>query len=416
MNNLMIKNKIGNLFQGDKVIWLVIGFLCIFSILTVYSSAEALAMRTGIGTEAFLIKHIVLIIASLFLIYLCHSLNYTKYGKLSVVLLIIAIPLLLYTQLMGETFNQATRWIRIPFLNMTFQTSDFAKIALVMYVARTLTLMQTKVIDKIELVLPVIIICALIAPSDLSSALILFFTCVLLMFIANVEMKSLFYLVFLSFFAFAILILLADYFPESIRTNTWVQRLNDFWSVNNAQHFQVEQAQMAIAQGGFLGLGPGNAEQAHFLPHSYSDYIFCVIIEEYGLFGAFLVIVLYTTLLIRCIRLVTKSPKAFGAMLALGLCLCIVIQAYVHMAVNVNLLPVTGLTLPFISMGGTSLIFTGISLGIILSVSKFIEQSKNEEIAPVHVENKFIQNTVIEELPGFDQLDVIDKFELDDDY
>ena len=412
----MIKNKIGNLFQGDKVIWLVIGFLCIFSILTVYSSAEALAMRTGIGTEAFLIKHIVLIIASLFLIYLCHSLNYTKYGKLSVVLLIIAIPLLLYTQLMGETFNQATRWIRIPFLNMTFQTSDFAKIALVMYVARTLTLMQTKVIDKIELVLPVIIICALIAPSDLSSALILFFTCVLLMFIANVEMKSLFYLVFLSFFAFAILILLADYFPESIRTNTWVQRLNDFWSVNNAQHFQVEQAQMAIAQGGFLGLGPGNAEQAHFLPHSYSDYIFCVIIEEYGLFGAFLVIVLYTTLLIRCIRLVTKSPKAFGAMLALGLCLCIVIQAYVHMAVNVNLLPVTGLTLPFISMGGTSLIFTGISLGIILSVSKFIEQSKNEEIAPVHVENKFIQNTVIEELPGFDQLDVIDKFELDDDY
>ena len=412
----MIKNKIGNLFQGDKVIWLVIGFLCIFSILTVYSSAEALAMRTGIGTEAFLIKHIVLIIASLCLIYLCHSLNYTKYGKLSVVLLIIAIPLLLYTQLMGETFNQATRWIRIPFLNMTFQTSDFAKIALVMYVARTLTLMQTKVIDKIELVLPVIIICALIAPSDLSSALILFFTCVLLMFIANVEMKSLFYLVFLSFFAFAILILLADYFPESIRTNTWVQRLNDFWSVNNAQHFQVEQAQMAIAQGGFLGLGPGNAEQAHFLPHSYSDYIFCVIIEEYGLFGAFRVIVLYTTLLIRCIRLVTKSPKAFGAMLALGLCLCIVIQAYVHMAVNVNLLPVTGLTLPFISMGGTSLIFTGISLGIILSVSKFIEQSKNEEIAPVHVENKFIQNTVIEELPGFDQLDVIDKFELDDDY
>lgn len=416
MNNLIIKNKIGNLFQGDKVIWLVIGFLCIFSILTVYSSAEALAMRTGIGTEAFLIKHIVLIIASLFLIYLCHSLNYTKYGKLSVVLLIIAIPLLLYTQLMGETFNQASRWIRIPFLNMTFQTSDFAKIALVMYVARTLTLMQTKVIDKIELVLPVIIICVLIAPSDLSSALILFFTCILLMFIANVEMKSLFYLVFLSVFAFAILILLADYFPESIRTNTWVQRLNDFWSVNNAQHFQVEQAQMAIAQGGFLGLGPGNAEQAHFLPHSYSDYIFCVIIEEYGLFGAFLVIVLYTTLLIRCIRLVTKSPKAFGAMLALGLCLCIVIQAYVHMAVNVNLLPVTGLTLPFISMGGTSLIFTGISLGIILSVSKFIEQSKNEEIAPVYVENKFVQNTVIEELPGFDQLDVIDKFELDDDY
>jgi cell division protein FtsW len=137
---------------------------------------------------------------------------------------------------------------------------------------------------------------------------------------------------------------------------------------------------MAIAQGGFFGVGPGNAQQAHFLPHSYSDYIFCVIVEEYGTIGAFLIIGLYITLLLRCIRLVTRSPKAFGAMLALGLCFSLVIQAFVHMAVNVNLLPVTGLTLPFVSMGGTSLLFTGISLGIILSVSKFIETTAGEGV------------------------------------
>jgi len=164
----------------------------------------------------------------------------------------------------------------------------------------------------------------------------------------------------------------------AIRVDTWISRLQDFWLGSSGDQFQVEQAQMAIAQGGFFGLGPGNAQQAHFLPHSYSDYIFCVIIEEYGTLGAMVIIALYTTLLLRCIRLVTRSPKAFGAILALGLCFSLVIQAFVHMAVNVNLLPVTGLTLPFISLGGTSLLFTGISFGIILSVSKYIETSVGE--------------------------------------
>jgi cell division protein FtsW len=364
--------------QGDKVIWLVVGFLAIFSVLAVYSSSEALALRTGIGTESFLVKHIFLLIGSLFLIYFCHLINYVKYGRLSVLLLVIAIPLLVYTQLLGETYNQATRWIRIPLVGLTFQTSDFAKIALILYTARTLSLMQHKKIALGELLVPILLVCGLIAPSDLSSALILFFTCLLLMFIGRVKMRNVFSLLMLGFAAFAVLILLADFFPEAIRVDTWVHRLKDFWMGNTGDQFQVEQAQMAIAQGGFFGLGPGNAQQAHFLPHSYSDYIFCVIIEEYGMIGSLVVIGLYITLLLRCIRLVTKSPKAFGAMLAVGLCFSLVIQAFVHMAVNVNLLPVTGLTLPFVSMGGTSLMFTGISLGIILSVSKYIESSVGE--------------------------------------
>lgn len=378
MDIKFIQTKVGALLQGDKVIWLVIVLLAIFSVLTVYSSAEALALRTGVNTEAFLIKHIVLLLTAIFLIYLCHMVNYVKYARLSVILLVIAIPMLVYTQLLGETFNQATRWIRIPFIGVTFQTSDFAKIALIMYTARTLSLMQNKAVSLGELMVPVLLVCGLIAPSDLSSALILFFTCLLLMFIGRVEMRNVFSLMMLGIGAFAVLIMLSKFFPLAIRVDTWISRLQDFWLGSSGDQFQVEQAQMAIAQGGFFGLGPGNAQQAHFLPHSYSDYIFCVIIEEYGTLGAMIIIALYTTLLLRCIRLVTRSPKAFGAILALGLCFSLVIQAFVHMAVNVNLLPVTGLTLPFISLGGTSLLFTGISFGIILSVSKYIETSVGE--------------------------------------
>ena len=378
MDIKFIQTKVGALLQGDKVIWLVIGLLAIFSVLTVYSSAEALALRTGVDTESFLAKHIILLLTAMALIYICHMVNYMKYGRLSVILLVIAIPMLVYTQLLGETYNQATRWIRIPFIGVTFQTSDFAKIALIMYTARTLSLMQSRAVALGELMVPVLLVCGLIAPSDLSSAMILFFTCLLLMFIGRIEMRNVFSLLMLGVGAFAVLIMLAEFFPDSIRVDTWISRLQDFWVGSEGDQFQVEQAQMAIAQGGFFGVGPGNAQQAHFLPHSYSDYIFCVIVEEYGTLGAMIMIALYITLLLRCIRLVTRSPKAFGAMLALGLCFSLVIQAFVHMAVNVNLLPVTGLTLPFVSMGGTSLLFTGISLGIILSVSKYIETSVGE--------------------------------------
>jgi cell division protein FtsW len=378
MDVQFIQRKLGALLQGDKVIWLVIGLLSIFSVLTVYSSAEALALRKGADTEAFLVKHVVLLVGALLLMYICHLINYVKYAKLSVILLVIAIPLLIYTQLLGVTYNQATRWVRIPFIGITFQTSDFAKIALIMYTARTLSLMQSKQVGQGELMLPILLICGMIAPSDLSSALILFFTCTLLMFIGRVDMRNVFSLVMLGVGAFSVLLMMANFFPDSIRVGTWTKRLSQFWTGGSSEQFQVEQAQMAIAQGGFFGVGPGNAQQAHFLPHSYSDYIYCVIIEEYGTIGAMIVLGLYITLLLRCIRLVTRSPKAFGAMLALGLCFSLVIQAFVHMAVNVNLLPVTGLTLPFVSLGGTSLLFTGISLGIILSVSKYIETTVGE--------------------------------------
>lgn len=376
-----IKSIFSAILQGDKMIWLCITLLALLSVLTVYSSAEALANLEGMQAESFLIKHVVLLMGALILMYICHLTNYTQYARLSTILIVMAIPLLVCTLLFGETINDATRWIRIPLIDLTFQTSDFAKIALITYAARTISLMQSRAINIAELLIPVILICGLIAPADLSSAIILFFTCILLMFIGRVPIRDVLTLFVLGIGVFTILIALADYFPI-IRVETWVNRLQEFITrtdaVNGEEQVQVVQAKMAIAKGGIFGVGPGNGEQAHFLPHGYSDYIFCIIIEEYGFFGALVVLVLYLSLLIRCTRWVTRSPKTFGVLLAIGLCLSIVVQAFAHMAVNVGLLPVTGLTLPFVSMGGTSLIFTGISLGIMLSVSRYAEaETKN---------------------------------------
>lgn len=388
MNAQSFSGKLGGLLRGDKIIWIIVLLLSVFSVLTVYSSTEALAHRNNLAAESFLFKHILLLGLSIALMFVSHIVDHTRYARMSTYMILIAFFLLLITVFLGTSINQAARWIRIPIIGLTFQTSDFARLALIVYTARTVALMQdeSKPSSLGELVIPVMLVCGLIAPADLSTSMILFFTCLLLMFIGRIELRHVFSVLMLGIGAFALMISLANYFP-AIRRDTWVSRLrgfvmgnaetNEFASATSS--YQVEQAQMAIAQGGFFGNGPGNGIQAHFLPHSYSDYIYCVIVEEYGFIGAIVVLALYLLLLLRCIGLVTRSPRAFGAMLAFGLSLSIVLQALVHIAVNVNLLPVTGLTLPLISMGGTSLLFTGISLGIILSVSRYIENSEEEQ-------------------------------------
>jgi cell division protein FtsW len=388
----VIRSRFAALLQGDKFIWLIATLLALVSILVVYSSSEALAMRQNAGTESFLVKHVVILVSSMVLMYVCHNINFTRYSKYSKYMLIAAIIMLAYTLLFGANINGAARWIKIPFIGITVQTSDFAKVALIMYVARTLALMQeaaadpknpAKQISLSELVLPILMVCGLIAPVDLSTALSLFFTCMLLMIIGSANLRDIFSLLMLGLGLFACLVALEDYIP-AIRVKTWESRVSDFFTApadltTAEMGGQVIQAKMAIAKGGLLGAGPGNGTQAHFLPHAYSDYIFCIIIEEYGFIGAVAVLALYLMLLLRCIRLVTKSPKAFGSMLAIGFCLAIIVQAFIHMSVNVSLVPVTGLTLPFVSMGGTSLIFTGIMFGIILSVSRYIETTANPE-------------------------------------
>lgn len=363
--------------RGDRTIWAIIAVLAIFSVLIVYSSTGTLAYRTLAGnTEAILIKHFIIVAGGLFLTYLAHLTHYMKYSRWAPVLLITSVPLLLYTVFFGADINDARRWIEVPFVGITFQTSDFAKLALIIYVAREISSKQDYIKDFnsafLPIILPVLIICGLIAPADLSSAILLFGACVAMMFVGRVAIQYIVLLLLLGIVVFAMLVLLGEFFPEFIRSETWVNRMRDFVEKPDGG-YQVQQAKIAMANGGWFGLGPGNSIQRNYLPSPYSDFIYAILVEEYGILFGFLLIALYALLFFRATRLVTKSPKAFGAMLVIGLSISLVLQAFINIAVSVHLVPVTGVTLPMISMGGTSILFTCISFGIILSVSKYIE-------------------------------------------
>lgn len=366
--------------KGDKAIWAVMVLLGIFSILAVYSASATwlLAYRRDGNTEFYLFKHAGILAIGFLLAYMGHLLHYMKYNKWSPVLLVISVPLLVLTIFYGVEINDARRWISIPFIGLTFQTSDLAKLALILYVARSLTSKQEYIKDFnsafLPIIMPVILICVLIAPADLSTAILLFITCVFMMFVGRVSLQYIGLLLFLGLVAFALLYALGGFYPEFVRSATWVNRVRDFADNPNQIH-QVVQAKMAIANGEWFGMGPGNSIQRNFLPSSHADFIYAIIIEEYGIVGGAILIFLYVFLFFRVTRMVTKSPKAFGAMVAMGLSILLVIQAFINIAVAVNLVPVTGLTLPMISQGGTSIVFTCISFGIILSVSKYIDAS-----------------------------------------
>ncbi len=363
--------------RGDKAIWAILILLAVFSILAVYSSTGTLAYKErGGNTEAFLIKHGVILLGGIFLTYIAHMLHYTKYNRVAPVLLVLSVPLLMYTLAFGADINDAKRWIELPFVGITIQTSDFAKLALIIYVARAISAKQDYIKDFnsafLPIIVPVLIICGLIAPADLSSAILLFLTCLFMMFIGRVALKYIGVLLLWGVVVFAFLIVLGRFYPDSVRVDTWANRMEEFMNTPDGG-YQVQQAKIAIANGGVVGNGPGNSTQRNFLPSPYSDFIYAIICEEYGMIGGIVVIFLYLLLFFRVVRLVTKSPKAFGAMMAIGLSLSMVLQAFANIAVSVHLVPVTGVTLPMISMGGTSMLFTSLAFGIILSVSKYIE-------------------------------------------
>lgn len=375
----LIQKIYGDL-RGDKAIWLIVVLLGVFSILTVYSAAGSEAYRLhGGNTSYFLVQQVLFISLGFVVTYICYQLHYMQYLRFAPLLLLICIPLLLYTILFGHEVNGASRWFTIPWINKTIQTSDFAKIALILYVARSLSLKQEVIKDLrsafLPIIVPVVFVCALIAPDDLSTAALLFVTCLLMMFIGRVSLKYIILLLLLGAVVFGIIVMLGQLFPETVRLDTWTSRINSFLNPVGADNFQVNESKVAIANGGWLGLGPGNSIQRNILPYAYADFIFAIVCEEYGLTGGIFIMGLYLWLLVRCIVMVTKCPKTFGAILAMGLCLNIVIQAFANIAVSVNLVPVTGLNLPLISMGGTSVVFTCMSLGVILSVSKYVEEA-----------------------------------------
>lgn len=369
--------------KGDRSVWLIVLLLSLFSLLIVYSTSgsQVYKFNTSHGTEYYLIRQLVFIGAGLLLTYTAYRLHYMVYAKLAPILMVIAVPLLVYTALFGPEINDASRWIKIPILELSFQTSDFAKVALIMFVARSLAIRQDYIKDFrgafVPIIAPVILFCALIAPSNLSTAALLFVTCFLMMFIGRISFKYVILLVLLGAVVFAGLFILGQYFPEHFRVETWMSRINDFLYSDGS--FQVQQSKIAIAEGGMFGLGPGNSIQRNLLPYAYADFIYAIICEEYGFIGGVLILLMYLWLLIRTVSLVTRCPKTFGAMLAIGLTLNIVITAFANIAVSVKLVPATGLTLPMISMGGTSFLFTCVSFGIILSVSRYVEQAFEEK-------------------------------------
>ncbi len=383
-------NWIDTYFKGDRTIWLVVMLLSILSILAVYSSTGTLAYKYQSGnTEYYLFKHFVILLFGFGLMYFAHIVRYTFYARLSKIALFITVPLLILTLASGTNLNEASRWLTLPVVNLSFQTSDLAKLSLILYVARILSKKQDNIKDFkgafIPVMLPVIIVCSLILPANFSTAAVLFATCVVLMFIGRINLKYIFSLFGIVIVAFCLFLLIADLAGYNGRILTWKTRIESFFSGKTEVNYQVEQAKIAIATGGIIGKGPGNSSQRNFLPHPYSDFIFAIIVEEYGLIGGITIVMLYILLFYRAIRIVRKTERAFAALVTIGCAFSLVFQAMINMAVAVNLFPVTGQPLPMLSMGGTSIWFTSLALGIILSVSADIEQeelnrSEKEEI------------------------------------
>ena len=368
--------------KGDKVIWVIVLFLCIFSLLAVYSSTGTLAYRKqGGNTEYYVIKHFIILFLGFILMFLTHRVKYTYFSRISQVGLVLSLPLLALTFVSGTNMNDASRWLTVPIVNLTFQSSDIAKLFLIMYLARVLSKKQEQIKNFksgfLPVIVPAIVVCAFILPANFSTAAILFVTCLVLMFIGRINLKYIFSLIGLGAVAIIMIFTIGkaapDLFPRDL---TWINRVDHFLHKDKTDpdaNYQVEQAKIAIVSGGIFGKSPGKSTQRNFLPHPYSDFIFAIIIEEYGIVGGAFVVLLYCILFFRVVKITTKCQGNFGAFLAIGTGFSLVFQAMINMAVAVLLFPVTGQPLPLISMGGTSIWFTSISIGIILSVSRKIE-------------------------------------------
>jgi cell division protein FtsW len=391
---------------GDKGIWAVVLILSLWSMLVVYSSTGTLAYKMSTTTESYLIKQVGYIFMGLMLIYILHRVNYQWYSRLSVLLFWLSIILLIYTLAFGSRINDASRWIKLPIINMTFQTSDMAKLALFMFLSRQLSKKQSVIRDFkkgfLQLMWPVGLVCLFIAPANLSTALLVGASSLMLMFIGRAKISHILMTVLVLSIPIVILVAIASAYrgepggeqvelPAAFqkgRVETWVRRIQEFMYADSQDaSYQVQQAKIAITKGGWIGLGPGNSQARNFLPHPYSDFIFAITIEEYGLAGGAFLTFIYLLFLFRCITIFRRCPYAFGAFLSLGLGFTLAVQAMINMAVNVNILPVTGVTLPLMSMGGTSIIFTCIAIGIILSVSRHVEQEEGRNTAEKKIEH-----------------------------
>lgn len=381
---------LGKYIEGDRAIWAVVILLAVASFLPVYSASSNIAYLYGDGnTSRFLIKHFGHVLIGLIMLFVAHRVPPKFYNNLSLLLLPISCLLLVIVLIKGQTIGEAnaSRWLTLPFIQFSFQPSEIAKLAILMYVARYISRNRDK-LDSfketfVPLILPVVLVCGLILPANLSTAALIFFLCLMLMILGNYAWKNVFKLLGLAVAGLVLFIVFIMAFPGiSNRVDTWKSRIESFADGGDYNtSYQVEKSKIAIASGGIYGKGPGKSIQKNFLPQSTSDFIYAVIVEEGGLIAGLSVIFLYAILFMRVLRMLSKIPDIYASLLAFGLGFSIVFQALSNMAVAVNVFPVTGQTLPFLSSGGTSLWVSCFMVGIILSMSKL--QVVEEKVEPI---------------------------------
>ncbi|WP_242131481.1 FtsW/RodA/SpoVE family cell cycle protein [Aestuariivivens marinum] len=379
--------------KGDRLIWAIVALLAIVSFLPVYSAASNLAYKGGDGnTFAFFVKHFMHLFLGFAIMYGVHKIPYRYFKGLSLVMIPVVLVLLGVTMLQGTTIAgaSASRWIQIPFVGVSFQTSTFAAVVLMVYVSRYMSKIKDKHVTFKESImplwLPVFLVLVLILPSNFSTAAIIFLMVTMLVFIGGYPVRYLGIIMGLGIVALTMFIMFAKLTsgPLNVKVTTWENRIKNYSNDEDTEaDYQIQKAKIAIASGGIKGVGPGKSIQKNFLPQSSSDFIFAIIIEEYGLLGGFFIMILYLWLLFRIVIVSQKADTVFGKLLVLGVGLPIVFQALINMAVAVELFPVTGQTLPLVSSGGTSIWMTCLAIGVILSVSahrqEIIQQESIEE-------------------------------------
>ena len=423
-------NFINKIMRGDKVIWIVALLFGIISLIVVYSASSALAVNNfGGNTGRVLLKHGGTLLIGFFMLFLFYRINYHHYAKAAWLLLIPCLALLAYTLLFGQNLNQANRTINLGFFS--FQPSELAKIILITYLARQLVIMGDRIHNFKEVLIwlgiPILATRAVIFPENLSTAAILLVVCLVVLFIGRVKFLHILAITGIGVVGLGLYIALdaistnisnkrakkaqqelaiegqqvTEVREKQTRIATWINRIEamgeskqENFDPFDDHHYQQTYAKIAVATSGVIGKGPGKSEQRNFLPHPYSDFIFAIIVEEYGIIGALFVMMLYIILFTRVLRIVLKRPLTFGAFLSFGLGFLVIMQAMINMGVSVGLLPVTGQPLPFISMGGTSMLATGIILGMILSVTRNMEMEEETlETATVTEENQQLSTT-----------------------
>lgn len=408
-------NVISKIFRGDKVIWIVALLLGIISLIVVYSASSALVVRNfGGNTGRLLLKHAGTLLIGFAMMFLAYKIDYRRFAKFAWFLLVPCMALLLYTLVFGKHINAANRTINL--FGISFQPSEIAKIILITYLARQLVMMGDGLNNfkevLIKLALPILVTAALIFPENLSTAAILVVVCMVLLFIGRVKFLHILAIMGICVVGLGLYLLfdaakttisnnkaekaktegvagVETFKPKQNRIQTWANRLSAMGGSEEKvdpfddHHYQQTYAKIAVATGSVFGKGPGKSEQRNFLPHPYSDFIYAIIIEEYGIVGAIIVLLLYIILFTRVLRIVHKRPLTFGSFMAFGLGFIIIVQAMINMGVSIGLLPVTGQPLPFVSMGGSSMMATGFIIGMILSVTRNIEDEKEQELQEI---------------------------------